>query len=180
MSQSLKRFISIVLVMFIAVHFILVFVYASPIKINSKKLTAVSFMYVYPVFQQNWELFVPAPDIERKLFVRYKTQDGFSDWQDILSQEIMNHRKNRALGNETKVLLFSNSLIYVINSLYDVPSCILSKKPNDAAFKVLEFEINQYLKSKLNIKTTTRYELLMISKTDVKTDSYYVKALSVH
>lgn len=180
MSQSLKRFISIVLVMFIAVHFILVFVYASPFKINSKKLTAVSFMYVYPVFQQNWELFVPAPDIERKLFVRYKTQDGFSDWQDILSQEIMNHRKNRALGNETKVLLFSNSLIYVINSLYDVPSCILSKKPNDAAFKVLEFEINQYLKCKLNVKSTTPYELLMISKTNFKTDAYYIKTLRVN
>lgn len=71
---------------------------------------------------------MPAPSVERKLFVRYETEDGFNDWQDILSQEIMNHRKNRVLGNEAKVLLLSNSMIYVINSLYDKPSAILTEK----------------------------------------------------
>ena len=179
MSQTLKRFFVFVLALIMCGHFVFVFVYASPIKITSKKLTAISFIYVYPVFQQNWELFVPAPDVERKLFVRYRTENGFSNWQDILGQEIMNHRKNRILGNETKVLLLSNSLIYVINSLYDVPSCILSKKPKDAAFKVIEFEINQYLKSKFNVTAHTSYEILLISQNKKKISAYYLKNLTI-
>jgi hypothetical protein len=180
MSQNLKRFFSIVLVAIVCGHFTLVFVYASPFKINNKKLFALSYMYVYPVFQQNWELFVPAPNVERKLFVRYRAENGFSIWQDILSQEIMNHRKNRILGNETKVLLLSNSLIYVINSLYEKPSCILSPDSKDVTFKVLNFEVNQYLKNKLKVEAKTSYELLLVSKGCQNTAAYYIKSLKVN
>ena len=180
MPQNLKRFLSIVLVAIICGHFTLVFVYASPFKINNKKLFALSYMYVYPVFQQNWELFVPAPDVERKLFVRYTSENGYTNWQDILSQEIMNHQINRTLGNETKVLMLSNSLIYVINSWYEKPSCILSPDSKDVAFKVLKFEINQYLKNKLKVKSQTSYELLLVSKGAQNTAAYYIKSLTVN
>lgn len=180
MPQPLKRFLSIVLITIICGHFAFVFVYASPVKIKAKKLNALSYLYVYPIFQQNWELFVPAPNIERKLFVRYKVENCFSDWQDIFSQEIMNHRNNRVLGNENKLLLLSNSLIYVINSLYETPSCILSPEPKDVAFKVLKFEINQYLKNKYKSKAQTSYELLLVSKGAENTDAYYIKSLYVN
>ena len=180
MSPLLKRFFSVVLVTIICGHFVFVFIYASPIKINIKKLHALSYLYVYPIFQQNWELFVPAPSVERKLFVRYETEDGFNDWQDILSQEIMNHRKNRVLGNETKVLLLSNSMIYVINSLYNKPSAILREKPENSAFKILNFEINQYLKQKFKVKKQTTYELLLVSKGTENTVAYYIKSLEVN
>ena len=93
MSQATKRIFAVVLAIALCFHFIMLFIYCSPIKIRNQKLNFLSHLYVYPVFQQNWILFVPAPNTERKLFLRYKTNYQFTNWQNILNNEIINHKK---------------------------------------------------------------------------------------
>ena len=121
MSQATKRIFAVVLAIALCFHFIMIIIYCSPIKIRNQKLEFLSHLYVYPVFHQNWILFVPAPNAKRKLFVRYKTNNLFTNWQDILNDEIINHKKNRILGGEAKVLLLSNALIYELNFFYSPP-----------------------------------------------------------
>ena len=93
MSQATKRIFAVVLAIALCFHFIMLFIYCSPIKIRNQKLNFLSHLYVYPVFHQNWILFVPAPNTEMKLFVRYKTNYQFTNWQNILNNEIINHKK---------------------------------------------------------------------------------------
>jgi hypothetical protein len=175
MNQTTKRLFAIVLGAFVCIHFVLIFVYCSPTKFKIQKLDNISRLYIYPIFHQNWGLFVPAPNAQHKLFVRYKTINGYSNWQDILDEEIMNHKKNRILGNETKVLLLSNSLIYELNYLYEKPSCIFLKKPVNKEFEVLQFEINQYLKFNMKVENLTSYELLLVSSGSKNAVAYYMK-----
>lgn len=177
MNQINKRLFAIVLVGLLCLHFFLIFIYCTSLKIKNQKLNYICNLYIYPVFHQNWGLFVPAPNTQRKLFVRYKNNNEFTNWQDILNLEIMNHKKNRLLGGETKVLLLSNSLIYELNSLDGVSSHIYNKKPINKEFEVLQFEVNQYLKNYFKVYTNTKYELMLVSTQPDKNTAYYMQSL---
>lgn len=177
MNQTTKRLFAIVLGMVLCFHFIMILMYFYPIKTKNEKFNFVNNLYIYPVFHQNWNLFVPAPNVERKLFVRYKTKEGFTNWQDILSREIVHHKQNRLLGNEARVLLLSNSLIYELNSMDAKKSCVFNSKPNNNEFKVLQFEIEKYVRLEFQLKGTINYELLLVSAGTTKTKAYYIKSL---
>ena len=177
MNQTTKRLFAIVLGVVLCFHFVMILMYCSPIKIKAQKINFVNNLYIYPIFHQNWNLFVPAPNIERKLFVRYKIKEGFTNWEDILSREIVHHKHNRLLGNEARVLLLSNSLIYELNSMGAKESCVFSSKPSNNEFKVLQFEIEKYVRLEFQLKGTINYELLLVSAGKTKTKAYYIKSL---
>lgn len=180
MNKATKHLFAIVLALVLCFHFVMLFIHCSPIKIQNQKLNFVNNLYVYPLFHQNWNLFVPAPNVERKLFVRYKTKVGFTNWQDILSREILNHKRNRLFGNEARVLLLSNSLIYELNSMDSKESCVLKSKPSNTEFKVLQFEIEKYLKLEYKLVVPIDYELLLVSTSKVKTKAYYIQSLIIN
>lgn len=177
MNQATKRLFAIVLGMALCFHFMMILVYCYPNKMKHKKFNFVNTLYIYPAFHQNWNLFVPAPNVERKLFVRYRTKEGFTNWEDILSREIVHHKHNRLLGNEARVLLLSNSLIYELNSLDAKESCVFNSKPSNNEFKVLQFEIEKYVRLEFQLKGTINYELLLVSACKTKTKAYYIKSL---
>lgn len=180
MSQLTKRLFAIVLVTLVGFHFLMVLVYGLHYKTGNEKLNFVNKRYVYPVFHQNWNLFVPAPNADRKLFVRYKTDKGFANWVDILSTEVIRQKQTKVLGNEARVLLLSNSLIYELNSLDTVKSCVFNDKPNNAEFKVLQFEIEKYLRLEFQLSGSTEYELLLMSEEKQSIKSYYIKSLTIN
>jgi hypothetical protein len=180
MNKTTKGFFAVILALAVCFHFVMVFVHCFPNKIQNQKLNFVNNLYVYPLFHQNWNLFVPAPNVERKLFVRFKTKESFSDWEDILSKEILDHRGNRLLGNEARVLLLSNSLIYELNSLDSKESFLFKSKPSNTEFKVLQFEIEKYLKLENNLISPIDYELLLVSTSNVKTKAYYIQSLTIN
>jgi len=180
MNQASKRILAIVLALLMCLHFVMIAIYCSPIKIKHQKLNFVNNLYVYPLFHQNWNLFVPAPNVERKLFVRFKTKSGFTHWEDILSREIINHKQNRLLGNEARVLLFSNSLIYELNFLDNKKSGILKNTPCNNEFKVLQFEVEQFIKTENKTKDFIDYELLLVSLDKEKTKAYYIQSLTTN
>ena len=179
MNSKTKRFLAIVLVCLICIHFSMVFIYCSPVKFESKEIDFISRLYVYPVFHQNWGLFVPAPNEERRLYVRYKLHHDFSNWQDILAREINAHKNNRLAGGEAKVLMFSNSLIYELNSIDNKPSALFSGKQSSKEFQVLVFEVNQYLKAQFKVMPDTEFELLLVSKSEIRNKAYHFKYLKV-
>lgn len=159
-------------------HFSLVFVFAAPLNIKSHKISYLSAFYCYPYFQQSWSLFVPAPNAQCQLYVRYKTLNGWSDWKDILQEEYLNHRYNRLIGNENTVLLLSNSTHYAINTL-PRNQTIYKEMFSKTELKVLKHEINQYLKNNYQLKTQTNYEVLLLKKESKETFSNYFKDLKI-
>ncbi|MES2514519.1 MAG: DUF5819 family protein [Bacteroidota bacterium] len=156
----------------------LVFEYCFPQSDKASRLERISHLYIYPVFQQNWGLFVPAPSTERKLFIRYKMGSNFTPWEDILSNEIVAHKKNRLLGNEARVLLLSNSLIYELIALDSVKSCVFTTVQQNKEFKVLQFETQRYLKLQHRLTSVINYEVLLVSKGKEGNKAYYMKDLT--
>ena len=180
MNQTSKRLFACIIALALCFHFVMVLIYCYPDKIKYAKLNFVNNLYIYPVFHQNWNLFVPAPNAERQLFVRYKTKEGFTKWEDILSKEIIHHKQNRLLGNEARVLLLSNSLIYELNLLDAKESCVFKIKPSNSEFKVLQFEIEKYLRLEFQLKGIVEYELLLVSLGEDKTKAYHIKSLVIN
>lgn len=180
MNLFTKRILVVVLVLFLWGHFMMILVYCLSNKTGKQKLDFVSKLYVYPIFHQNWNLFVPAPNVERKLFVRYATNDNFSDWEDILARENTLQKHSKILGNEARVLLISNSLIYELSVLDNFESCVYNKKPHNNEFKVLQFEIEKYLQSVIHVRGGFHYEVLMVSSGENKTKAYYFKNLKTN
>jgi hypothetical protein len=179
MNQATKRVIAVVFAIGLGFHVCMLFIYCTSINMNNR-LNFVNNRYIYPVFHQNWNLFVPAPNLERKLFVRYKTKNGFCDWKDILSREIVNHKQNRLLGNEALVLLLSNSLIIELNSKEKTPSCVFINKPTNTEFKVLQFEVENYLRLEFQLKGPVQYELLLVSQNFETAKAYYFPSLALN
>ncbi|HRG00483.1 MAG TPA: DUF5819 family protein [Bacteroidia bacterium] len=180
MNLITKRVLSVVFVLFLCGHFIMILVYCLSDKTGKQKFDLISRLYVNPVFHQNWNLFVPAPNEERKLFVRYTTNANFSDWEDVLARENALQKNSKVLGNEARVLLISNSLIYELNSLDNVESCVYYKKPQSNEFKVLQFEIEKYLQSVIQVKGVFHYEVLLVSEGKYQTKAYYFKNLKIN
>lgn len=180
MNQAFKRIFLFGLGLIVSIHFLLISAYCLPINNKDSKLKMISYAYVYPLFHQNWCLFVPAPSAKNSIFVRYQTKTGYTDWQDILSNEIEIHKKNRVVGRESIYLLLSNSLIYEFVALSGVSSSAYTEMPKNKDFEVLHFEISQYLKSNFDIEAGTPCEYLLVSSNTKSTDAYYFKFLLVN
>lgn len=180
MKQSSRRIFAIVLGMGICIHFFLIALYCLPYSLKTQKLNVVSSMYAYPVFNQNWCLFVPPPTAQNRIFVRYQTVNGYSNWVDILEQEIIAHKSHPLIGYESVYLLLSNSLIFEFGPLMEKKTLIYDKKPTNIEFEVLNFEINRYLKLKHGLLNKQSYELLLISSDKVSTDAFYIKSLAIN
>ncbi len=172
MTLSLKRLVSLICLCIILLHFSLLFIYSSPLNKQTTKLNFYSTVYSYPFFHQSWSLFAPTPTKKTDLYVRYFTNNKWSSWANILQNEINKHQHNVMAGNETTVLLFSNSLNYVTNSLND---SLYQKPPSNLNFKVLTYSIANYLKNKFHKTTNTKFEILIISKTTKSDQKFYFK-----
>jgi hypothetical protein len=178
MNKTFKWLSACIISFALCFHFIWVVVYCFPhpsVSINWQRLSQ---LYIYPVFHQNWGLFVPAPNVERHLFVRYKTANKFTNWEDILAQEITTHKRNRILGYEARVLLLSNALIYELNALDRSTKFVYTAKPYNKEFKVLQFEVEHYLNLKHKLQKSVDYELLFVSSGRLSSKAYYIKSLS--
>lgn len=180
MKQASKRIFAIVLVVGIAIHFFLIASYCLPNTIKPQKLNVISNIYAYPVFNQNWCLFVPPPAAQNRIFVRYQTPEGYSNWVDILEQEIIAHKSHPLKGYESVYLLLSNSLIFEFGPLMEANTRIYDKKPNNIEFEVLNFEISKYLKLKYGLSSKRSYELLLVSSDKISMDAFYIKSLIIN
>jgi hypothetical protein len=85
---------------------------------------------------------VPSEQENYKLFVRYKSQQGKTEWQDLFSDLIGKHQNNRFAGNEIIVQSLSNALKYYSARMERTSGIIHDR--NNINFRVLEKIVKQY------------------------------------
>lgn len=178
MSLFAKRFLTTVFLLVTVFHFLMVFLYSSPIKISNNKAKVISFGYVYPFFHQSWQLFVPTPKNNYQLYVRASDGKTWDKWIDLFKVQLNKREKNPYLGNETNVLLFSSEMNYLRGTFGEVDT-LLAKDPNHGNFIVLNHSVKYYLINNRCRKKTKQYEILFVTKSPEKTYSYYFKNLSI-
>lgn len=121
--MSIKRsYIVIVGISLLLIHFTFIMMYSVCTPLS--KLKTYSQLYVYPIFHQSWQVFVPPPKQNYQLFVRVKENEKWRQWTDVFSDIIQQHKKNPVKGNELLMLTFSNTLRYssaelTVSKLYD-------------------------------------------------------------
>lgn len=176
MSDFVKRLLSILLISGLSLHFCIICCYVSPIKISSVKLQFFSSYYVYPFFHQQWALFAPIPKKQMALYVRYKLNNQWSDWENILQKQINIHQANVTKGNEIKVLLFTNSLTYFFNS-QQVEKQLYTQVIDDVNFQIIKYEVEHEISQCGKIQGITNFEIIATCKEDTTSKAYYFKNL---
>jgi hypothetical protein len=178
MSNLLKKIISGLAVLFLFTHFILIALYCT--SKSNFLVQKVSNIYIHPVFHQNWNLFVPAPDIHKKIFVRYKTNDSWTNWEDIMQKKCNQLRTNPFVGHDLFLLMFSNSVSHPNNALTKHSYLYNQIPKKDFGLFVINFEINKFLKNEYNLKNTTCYEVIVFYGTPNLSNALYLKNQSIH
>ena len=177
MSSSGKRIVTVVLMAFLGAHFLLIFNYASPLKMG-KPLSSASNRYCYPFFHQQWTVFVPTPNKQFDLYIRNGNATSWQQWINVTKILIQKNRKNIIMGKETEVLLVTNAINYLAYDLGDT-NRIYEQKPNLPSFKVLEHAARNYFRNYRCWREGKQYEIAVVAKSPEKTTYYYFKNLSL-
>lgn len=180
MTTATKKNITIVILVCLVGHFFWIALYGSRYLSNdTTKIMTIAQRYTFPIFHQNWNLFVPGPKNEHCLLVRFKQQQTWSAWEDILQQEYIKRRKNPCSGRDALVLLFSSNLHQVVYDMRD-SSVVLEALPNKNSFKVLDYSVRQYLKMYKNLPSQTPYEIMIVKRHKIEQSTCYLKQLSIY
>lgn len=177
MTVRVKRIITLACLCVLCVHFFLVFMYASPLRNLSVDLRVLANYYIGPLFHQNWRLFVPAPNVERRLYVRFYDNNTWSDWEDIFRTQIDKQRNGLILANEEEVLGFSLALVYLSETDTALQKVFISE-PDNFNFKVVKKAARQYLLNNKEMTDPQKFEILF---SQIGTDywaNYYYKNLN--
>lgn len=162
---------------FLGLHFLLIFNYAAPLKINHS-LTSASNIYCYPFFHQQWTVFVPTPTKQFDLYIRNGNSISWQPWINVTKALIKKNRKSIIMGKETEVLLVTNAINYLAYDLGNTTR-IYARKPNIPSFNVLEHAARNYFRNYRCWKEGKQYEIAVISTSPKKTIYYYFKNLSL-
>lgn len=173
MSERIKRIVTLLGLGLLCLHFFFVFVYASPLRGASVKLRIVANYYIGPLFHQNWRLFVPAPNVERRLYVRYLDNGNWSSWEDIFRKQINEQRNGLIWANEEEVLGFSLSMVYLSDS-DTTEQKLFIREPDNYNFKVVKKAARQYLLNNKRLQNPQKFEIIFsqIAK-DYYSNHYY-------
>lgn len=126
----------------LCVHFTLVVIFANPYTTTKHKLDYYAEWYVYPYFSQAWNLFVPTPATNYRLFVTYENNGPQS--KDIFQEILLKHQTNRLAGYGPVLLAFSNS-IYYFETATKLQHALNGPVRNDVYFQVIENSVLNYL-----------------------------------
>ena len=130
-------------------HFIWILIYANPFPAATKqKMEYYAQWYVYPYFNQNWNLFVPPPNTNYKLLVSY--EDHGKHYTDIFNEILVKHQTNRLSGNSAVLLAFSNSIHYFEKNTKQQKQ-LNGPIKNDLYFQILEQSAKNYIRSSRGI-----------------------------
>lgn len=172
-SLKVKTYLSVLAVIFIGFHFFLLTSYLTHKKTTTLILNSLHQHYIYPVFHQDWKLFVPPPKENYSIYVRCKKEKGFTPWMDIYSQQIQEHQSNRFFGTEQKALMFTNSMSYIA---HDTINICFESSPEDATFLVLKKIVKTELVEEE--KVFSSFEMILKFKSKNKVVFQYYKNLN--
>ena len=172
-----KRIITLLLLLFLSIHFVFITNYSAPYKLKGLVKSAAG-MYCYPYFHQQWTVFVPAPDKKSDLYIRNGSEERWQPWINITQRLIKKRKQNPLKGRETEVLLLTNATNYMVYELGE-RNIIFENKPTLASFKVLERAAKYYFRNYGCWSEGKNYELVLVTKTSKRIYVYYFKNLSL-
>lgn len=105
--------------------------------------------YVFPFFHQSWNLFVPPPNSNYKLFVSY--EHNGKQHTDLFSEIVLAHQCNRLKGYESIMTAFTNS-IYYFEKYTAQQNAVNGPIANDLNFSFIEHAAKNYLQYKEHIR----------------------------
>jgi hypothetical protein len=177
MNNSLKKILAFGLLLFLALHFLLLLNYTAPVKTGGK-LTSAAIRYCYPFFHQQWTVFVPAPTKQFDLYMRNGTGNTWQSWVNVTQRFIKKQRQHPLEGRETEVLLLSNAINYVAYDLGE-GNKVFNEKPDLPSFKVMERAAKYFFRNYRCWAEGKDYELVLVTKASGKRYFYYFKNLSL-
>ncbi len=178
MSGYAKRIVSLLLLAFLAFHFLFIIHYSSPVKITGKTFNAITALYGYPYFHQQWTVFVPTPVKKFDLYLRKGSALHWQPWINVTQGLINKNRLKVFSGRETEVLLITNSINYLSYDIGEINK-VFAEKPSLPSFTVLEYAVRHYFKHHKHFEKDKNYEMLLITASAGKTTAYYFKNLSL-
>lgn len=179
MTVATQKKLTIIILISLVGHFFWIAIYGARYLSNdTTKIMTIAQRYTFPIFHQNWNLFVPGPKNEHCLLVRFKQQQTWSGWEDIFQQEYIKRRENPCSGRDALVLLFSSNLHQVVYDMKDT-SVVLEALPNKNSFKVLNYSVLQYLKMYKQLPPQTPYEIVIVKRYKLEQTACYLKQLSI-
>lgn len=176
MKPALKTILAAGMLLFLGFHFSMVLNDTAHIKAGGI-VKAVSSQYCYPYFEQQWAVFVPAPDVAYDVYMRAGKDGHWQPWFNPGEELVCWNRQRPALGAEPEMLLVSSALYYMDNALDDHKH-IYSERPEWPAFKVLDHAARGYFHHSVRSHKEKEYELILTKTRHGKTEAWYFKNLS--
>ncbi|MDO9000303.1 MAG: hypothetical protein Q7W45_11105 [Bacteroidota bacterium] len=170
--ESVKIIISSSCILLLLVHFSSLFIYSKPIVANKTKIDFYAQGYVYPYFHQNWNLFVPVPDSNYKLYCEF--DDEGTQTIDVFSEINIQHQTNRLKGYEPLLVAFSNSIHYFEKNTA-LREQLNGPVENELSFKMLERVVKNYLEYSRKIKIQKIKIMLVSQNTQTRQQKIYFK-----
>ena len=177
MNHALKKILATSLLLFLGIHFLLLLNYTAPVKTGGK-LTSVAKRYSYPLFHQQWTVFVPAPHKRFDLYIRNGNGETWQPWINVTQRFIKKQRQYPLEGRETEVLLLSNSINYLAYDLGE-RNMVFQERPDLPSFKVMERAAKYFFRNYRCWSEGKQYELVLVTKAAEKTYVCYFKNLSL-
>jgi hypothetical protein len=144
----------------LAIHFGSVFVYSKPIASQKQKIDFYAQAYVYPYFHQNWNLFVPIPNANYKLFCEF--ENNGKQTVDIFEEITIKHQSNRLTGYEPLIVAFSNSF-HFFESSTKLHESLNGPISADLNFSMIEHATKNYLEYTRKIKIQ-KVKLMLVAQ----------------
>lgn len=124
-------------------HFMLVGLGAAARFMKAHRLKAIAAHYNASYLHQSWDVFVPPPSANYRLFVDFEC-NGMQYKKDLFEEVTLRHQSNRLAGYGPLLLAFSNSITYFEQStaLQSSMNCVTS----DLHFDMIVHAANNYLR----------------------------------
>lgn len=154
-------------------HFFFVLIFASAPgqdAMHKNKIERVAGAYVYPFFDQNWNLFVPPPVNNYKLLVCSTTDPG--NGRDLVEEILTNHQANRLKGYEPFLIGLVNSIYYFENRAMS-NNLRQGQVKNDLYFGIVEYFAKNYLKHVYNKDLQNEKLVLLVTEQHKPTRVYF-------
>lgn len=124
------------------VHFTIVLIYANPIAHSKVKIDYWAQAYVYPFFEQGWNLFVPAPSTNYKLYAEFENHG--KQQADVFNEIVVQHQANRLKGYGPLLLAISNGIHY-FEKTTSARKKVNGPIAGDAYFDIVEHFAKNYI-----------------------------------
>jgi hypothetical protein len=123
---------------FVVLHFVMLAIYAMPYPILEGAGGRLTKGYVYPIFDQKWNMFAPCPTIDGNLEIKFYFKDGdASNWERPVQDAIDNHAFFRAT-HHGEIALHESNLCYWIEE--DVKQIVGDNRPSSTALSIDDYK----------------------------------------